>query len=292
MAWVSNELLGKFPIPNQLPRKPQFVSSNPIFTIFTIFTPKVFDADLPQKGQLFPSFHGLSRQPFERSLQLASLMTKWRSPDFASRSHSQENISATDSKDFWLVGDFKSIQKNDHQPLYKCWIPNGFKKKVHVPSYIMVSSWYVLNCAPRVAAGYDWQSLWYSSGVVLRFWDACEFSWQKRHGKSGLVTENVGLIWDITGYFMGYIYIWKLDIMEIYGSVWKCWVYPQWNSHLVGIMISKTIGFFGVHNIFRQSHFSCGAAWRPLFTSTISARHRETFSSERKNRKMGVASSR
>ena len=24
-------------------------------------------------------------------------------------------------------------------------------------------------------------------------------------------------------------------------------VYPQWNSHLVGIMISKTIGFFGVH---------------------------------------------
>ena len=31
-------------------------------------------------------------------------------------------------------------------------------------------------------------------------------------------------------------------------------VYPQWNSHLVGVMISKTIGFFGVHNIFRQTH--------------------------------------
>ena len=31
-------------------------------------------------------------------------------------------------------------------------------------------------------------------------------------------------------------------------------VYPQWNSHLVGIMISKTIGFFGVLTIFRQSH--------------------------------------
>ena len=29
-------------------------------------------------------------------------------------------------------------------------------------------------------------------------------------------------------------------------------VYPQWNSHLVGIMISKTIGC-GVHNIFRQT---------------------------------------
>ena len=31
-------------------------------------------------------------------------------------------------------------------------------------------------------------------------------------------------------------------------------VYPQWNSHVVGIMISKTIGFFGVHNIFRETH--------------------------------------
>ena len=36
------------------------------------------------------------------------------------------------------------------------------------------------------------------------------------------------------------------------GFVWKCWVYSQWNSHLIGIMISKTIGFFGVHNIFRH----------------------------------------
>ena len=27
---------------------------------------------------------------------------------------------------------------------------------------------------------------------------------------------------------------------------WKCWVYSQWNSHLIGIMISKTIGFRGL----------------------------------------------
>ena len=33
----------------------------------------------------------------------------------------------------------------------------------------------------------------------------------------------------------------------LYGYVWKCWVYSQWNSHLVGIMISKTIGYNGVH---------------------------------------------
>ena len=33
-------------------------------------------------------------------------------------------------------------------------------------------------------------------------------------------------------------------------------VYSQWNSHLIGIMISKTIGFFGVHNIFRQTQIS------------------------------------
>ena len=31
-----------------------------------------------------------------------------------------------------------------------------------------------------------------------------------------------------------------------YGCVWKCWVYSQWNSHLIGIMISKTIGFRGL----------------------------------------------
>ena len=35
-----------------------------------------------------------------------------------------------------------------------------------------------------------------------------------------------------------------------YGFVWKRWVYSHWNSHLVGIMISKTIGYNGVHNIF------------------------------------------
>ena len=27
---------------------------------------------------------------------------------------------------------------------------------------------------------------------------------------------------------------------------WKCWVYSQWNSHLIGIMIMKTIGFRGL----------------------------------------------
>ena len=32
-------------------------------------------------------------------------------------------------------------------------------------------------------------------------------------------------------------------------------VYSQWNSHLIGIMISKTIGFRGLANIFRQTHF-------------------------------------
>ena len=39
---------------------------------------------------------------------------------------------------------------------------------------------------------------------------------------------------------------------NMYGSENE--VYPQWNSHLVGIMISKTIGYNGVPNIFRQTH--------------------------------------
>ena len=34
----------------------------------------------------------------------------------------------------------------------------------------------------------------------------------------------------------------------LYGFVWKCWVYSQWNSHLIGIMISKTIGFRGTQH--------------------------------------------
>ena len=36
-----------------------------------------------------------------------------------------------------------------------------------------------------------------------------------------------------------------LDLFP-FGFVWKCWVYSQWNSHLIGIMISKTIGFRGL----------------------------------------------
>ena len=40
---------------------------------------------------------------------------------------------------------------------------------------------------------------------------------------------------------------------------WKCWVYSQWNSHWIsfknGIMISKTIGYNGVHDIFRHTRF-------------------------------------
>ena len=44
------------------------------------------------------------------------------------------------------------------------------------------------------------------------------------------------------------------DLDSPLGFVWKCWVYSQWNSHLIGIMISKTIGCRGVHNIFRHTH--------------------------------------
>ena len=33
--------------------------------------------------------------------------------------------------------------------------------------------------------------------------------------------------------------------LHIWVWTWKCWVYSQWNSHLIGIMISKTIGFRG-----------------------------------------------
>ena len=35
--------------------------------------------------------------------------------------------------------------------------------------------------------------------------------------------------------------------LTMIGFVWKCGVYSQWNSHLIGIMISKSIGYNGVH---------------------------------------------
>ena len=136
---VSNELLGKFPIPNQLPRN-RHVSSN-------LKTPKVFFAHLPEKG---PNCSPVSitfplRQPFARSLQLASLMTKWRSP-FCSRRRTCNKIDATDSKNDWLVVS-KVFKYSSCSILHHglCW---------------------------TVRPGYDWQSLWDSAGVVCDAADA------------------------------------------------------------------------------------------------------------------------
>ena len=42
-------------------------------------------------------------------------------------------------------------------------------------------------------------------------------------------------------------------------------VYSQWNSHLIGIMIRQTIGYNGVHNIFRHTQILGSIVlWRPL----------------------------
>ena len=45
------------------------------------------------------------------------------------------------------------------------------------------------------------------------------------------------------------------NVLFLFGFVWKCWVYSQWNSHLIGIMISKTIGFRGTQHF--QTHPFC-----------------------------------
>ena len=50
----------------------------------------------------------------------------------------------------------------------------------------------------------------------------------------------MGNIWEIYGKYMG--------MSENVGLI-----FPMIASHLVGIMISKTIGYNGVHNIFRQT---------------------------------------
>ena len=46
----------------------------------------------------------------------------------------------------------------------------------------------------------------------------------------------------------------NLCVLYIYGFVWKCWVYSQWNSHLVGIVWSAKP--LGVVAIFRHTHMA------------------------------------
>ena len=43
-----------------------------------------------------------------------------------------------------------------------------------------------------------------------------------------------------------------------YGFVWKCWVYSQWNSHLIGIMIINH--WVQGYTIFRHTHI-CSICW-------------------------------
>ena len=54
--------------------------------------------------------------------------------------------------------------------------------------------------------------------------------------------------------------LWTFMIYNLYGFVWKCWVYSQWNSHLIGIRINKTIGFRGL--AYFQTH-----PYDPLWSS-------------------------
>ena len=56
---------------------------------------------------------------------------------------------------------------------------------------------------------------------------------------------------------------WLPGVTEVYHiGLSENRVYPQWNSHLIGIMISKTIGFFGVLTIFRHTHIKHGDSTR------------------------------
>ena len=55
---------------------------------------------------------------------------------------------------------------------------------------------------------------------------------------------------------------WPGGAVRPHGFVWKCWVYSQWNSHLIGIMISKTRLGLGVHYFQTHPHvFELGQIW-------------------------------
>ena len=75
------------------------------------------------------------------------------------------------------------------------------------------------------------------------------------------ITKHMGNIWE---YIELYGNIWKYlgNIWEISGNIWKYMglsenvglIFPMKKPFFIGIMISKTIGYNGLHNIFRQTH--------------------------------------
>ena len=72
-------------------------------------------------------------------------------------------------------------------------------------------------------------------------------------GAKGLKCPTIGIIVQKLGI---YGYCWRKFVrpIYIYGFVWKCWVYSQWNSHLVGIVWSAKP--LGVVAIFRHTHMA------------------------------------
>ena len=70
----------------------------------------------------------------------------------------------------------------------------------------------------------------------------------------GIIGDDINSSWESSSFWPARF--WTL-LTSRYGFVWKCWVnIPNNYSHLTGIMISKTIGENGVHNIFRHIKIS------------------------------------
>ena len=64
----------------------------------------------------------------------------------------------------------------------------------------------------------------------------------------GIVTDSMGFIWDLYGIYMESIWNSTMKHMGLSENVG----YIPNDSHLIGIMISKTIGYNGVH--YFQTH--------------------------------------
>ena len=72
------------------------------------------------------------------------------------------------------------------------------------------------------------------------------------------------------------------NLDNLYDCIWVCLKigYIPNYSHLIGIMISKTIGFFWVHNIFRHTHIIAISAESSVINTLETSWQQETFSTQ------------
>ena len=132
------------------------------------------------------------------------------------------------------------------------WIPSTYPLYVSICTSTMDPSWDIdtyryhtwipfIDGLPIKHGDFPWQTV----NVITRGYILSTCAIQRRHDFTQPGRDMVGRIWPL---YFGH---WLVKCWEILRNLKanmgmsENGVYPQWNSHLVGIMISKTIGKMG-----------------------------------------------